>query len=193
MEQENDAQLVAKYLKGDENSLRILYEKHIPSVYNFISRIAPNNAEIDDIIQVSFIKAWKNLKKFKSDYSFKTWLFTISKNTLLDHLKKKSPIAFSFNDQDENSESLEIKDSRPLQDFVLDQADSEERVSQLLGTLSPAQRAVVILRVMENLSFREIGTVLGQPMETVKTRYRRAISFLSNHLSENKLVILAKK
>lgn len=182
MEQENDAQLVKKYLKGDEHALRLLYERHIPAVYNFIARLSPAQTDVEDIVQEAFVKAWKNLKKYNPALSFKTWIFTIAKNVLLDQLKKKRLLIFSFNDPDD--ESMDIEDSKPLPDVVLDGKIADERVSALLEVLSPAQRATLILHVMENLTFREIGEVLGQPMDTVKTRYRRAIATLSKHLIE---------
>lgn len=184
MEQETDAQLVNNYLKGDEHALRLLYERHIPAVYNFIARLSPAQTDIDDIVQETFVKAWKNLKKYNPALSFKTWIFTIAKNILLDQLKKKRPLIYSFNDPDD--ESINIEDSNPLPDVVLDEKDADERVSALLEILSPAQRATVVLHAMEGLTFREIGEVLGQPMDTIKTRYRRAIASLSKQISNGK-------
>ncbi|MFA6099374.1 MAG: RNA polymerase sigma factor [Patescibacteria group bacterium] len=184
MEQENDAQLVKKYLKGDEHALRLLYERHIPAVYNFIARISPSEIDVDDIVQEAFVKAWKNLKKFNLDLSFRTWLFTIAKNVLLDQIKKKRPMIFSLSDQDDAF--IDVEDSKPLPDAMLDIRDSDERVAILLNELTPAQRATVVLHVMEDLTFREIGEVLGQPMETVKTRYRRAIASLSKQITNSK-------
>jgi RNA polymerase sigma-70 factor (ECF subfamily) len=186
MEQESDGQLIKKYLKGDENSLRLLYERHITSVYNFITRIAPKENDVDDIVQEAFVKAWKNLKKFKTELSFKAWLFTIAKNVLLDKLKKKGPSTFSFNDPIDDIGDYDFEDPRPLADSLLDEQDADARVSELLDALSPAQKATVVMHVMEGLTFREIGEVLGQPMETVKTRYRRAISQLTKLLVEKK-------
>ncbi len=192
MEQETDGQLVKKYLKGDENSLRILYERHIPSVYNFISRISPSETDVDDIVQDAFVKAWKNLKKFNPELSFKTWLFTIAKNVLLDKLKKNRTIIFSLSDPEDEHEPIALEDPRPLADAVLNEKDSDARVDELLDKLSAAERATVVMHVMEGLTFREIGEILGQPMETVKTRYRRAISRLAKRLSEEKTIVFTQ-
>ncbi|MDD5438281.1 MAG: RNA polymerase sigma factor [Patescibacteria group bacterium] len=187
MEQEIDGQLIKKYLKGDENSLRLLYERHIPSVYNFIARLCPSETDVDDIVQEAFVKAWKNLKKFKPEASFRPWLFAIAKNVLLDKIKKNKTSVFSLDENDQ--EPIELEDPRPLADAWLDEQDSNARVSEILDTLSPAERATVVLHAMEGMTFREIGEILGQPMETVKTRYRRAIARLAVDLDRQKLPI----
>ncbi|MHB8831253.1 MAG: RNA polymerase sigma factor [Patescibacteria group bacterium] len=187
MPPENDAQLIKQYLKGDEQSLRILYEQHVPSVYNFIFRLAPSGFDVEDIVQEAFVKAWLNLKKFDQSKSFKTWIFTIAKNVLFDQIKKKQPIAFSQLDSDEegNVPELDIVDSRPLADEVLNAIDADKRFEELLQKLNPVQRAVVVSHAIEGLTFSEIGEILGQPMDTVKTRYRRAIGKLQAYLNQN--------
>lgn len=187
MTPESDAQLIKQYLKGDEQSLRILYEQYVPSVYGFIFRLAPPGFDVEDIVQEAFVKAWINLKKFDQSKSFKTWIFTIAKNVLFDQIKKKQPIAFSQLESDEegNVPELDIVDSRPLADEVLNAIDADKRFEELLQKLNPAQRVVVISHAIEDLTFSEIGEILGQPMDTVKTRYRRAISKLQGHLNQN--------
>lgn len=184
METENDAQLIKQSLKGNEQSLRVLYEKYIPSVFNFIYRLAPPEFDVEDIVQEAFVKAWLNLKKFDQSKSFKTWIFTIAKNVLFDQIKKKQPIAFSQLESDEegNVPELDVADSRPLADEVLNAIDSDKRFEELLQILNPVQRAVVISHAIEGLTFSEIGEVLGQPMDTVKTRYRRALFKLHEYL-----------
>lgn len=186
MQPENDAQLIKQYLKGDEQSLRVLYEQYIQSVFNFIARLAPPGFDVEDIVQEAFVKAWRNLKKFDQSKSFKTWIFTIAKNILFDQMKKKQPMAFSQLEQDEegNAPELDIADSRPLADELLSAIDSDKRLEELLQKLNPLQRAVVISHAIEGLTFSEIGEVLGEPMDTVKTRYRRALSKLHEHLTE---------
>ncbi|MDD5726604.1 MAG: RNA polymerase sigma factor, partial [Patescibacteria group bacterium] len=187
MTPENDAQLIKQYLKGDEESLRVLYEQYVPSVYNFIFRLAPSGFDVEDIVQEAFVKAWLNLKKFDQSKSFKTWIFTIAKNVLFDQIKKKQPIAFSQLESDEegNVPDLDVADSRPLADEILNAIDSDKRFEELLQILNPVQRAVVISHAIEGLTFSEIGEVLGQPMDTVKTRYRRAIGKLQAYLNQN--------
>src|SRR5258708_18528094 len=82
-------QLVAEHIAGNKQAFEILVSRHLNGVYNFVYKYAHDLDQAEDITQESFVKAWKNLKKFNSKYKFKTWLFTIAKNTALDALKKK--------------------------------------------------------------------------------------------------------
>lgn len=187
MDQSNpDADLVKAYLRGDDDALRFLYERHIPGVFNFISRLAPPELDAEDIVQDAFIKAWRSLNRFDQSRSFKTWLFTIAKNTLLDRVKAKKSIPFSFLDSadGESPSNIEPVDGQPLPDAALQLLESDKAASDLLDKLDPGKRAVVVMHVLEDLSFRQIGEVLGEPMDTVKTRYRRAIQALSKHLKD---------
>lgn len=174
-------ELIQRYLKGDEEALRLLYEQHIPGVFRFIFRLAPSDIDVEDIVQEAFLKAWKHLARFDQSHSFKTWLFTIAKNTLFDAIKKKRPLTFSeLNTGQEDQEPLEIDiaDERPLPSELLEEKESQVRLEALLDQLSPPQKTVVTLHLFEDLTFREIGEVVGESMETVKTRYRRALAVL---------------
>lgn len=182
---DSDADLVGACLKGDEEALRFLYERHIPGVYNFIARTAPPDIDVEDIVQESFIKAWRNLKRFDRTKNFKTWIFTIAKNTLLDRLKSNRTISFSLLEEGmgDDKPAFDPADKRPLPDEVLQMFESDKSASELLGSLKPAARAVVVMHALEDLSFREVGEILGEPMDTVKTRYRRAIQELARILA----------
>lgn len=183
---DQDADLIKAYLQGDQDALGFLYARHIPGVFNFISRLAPRELDAEDVVQESFIKAWRNLKRFDQSRSFKTWLFTIAKNTLLDRIKAKKSIPFSFLDSADGESPLSIEpvDDRPLPDAALQLLESDKAASDLLDILDPGKRAVVVMHVLEDLSFRQIGEVLGEPLDTVKTRYRRAILALAKHLKD---------
>ncbi|MEI6553527.1 MAG: sigma-70 family RNA polymerase sigma factor, partial [bacterium] len=85
----------ANYLSEGRTSFNILVERYAPSVYLFIFKLVGNKEDSEDIVQETFIKAWQKLAKFDTDLSFKTWLFSIAKNSAVDKLRKKKSIAFS--------------------------------------------------------------------------------------------------
>ena len=85
----SDEQLINNYLKGDEKSLEILIHRYLKPIYNFVYRYVNNKQEAEDVTQEVFVKTWRNLKKFKRNKSFKTWIFSIAKNTAIDSFKKK--------------------------------------------------------------------------------------------------------
>ncbi len=179
-----DAELVKKYLAGDQDALKRLYEAYIPAVFNFLNRMVPVGLDIENLAQETFVKAWSNLKRYDTDKPFKTWLFTIAKNTLFDELKKKRNVNFSDLQKDDGEGELDVADDRPLPDELLKAAEADDRIGELLGRLKPKQATVVVLHVLEGMTFVEIGEVMGEPMDTVKTRYRRTLAILEKMLLE---------
>ena len=124
----SDEELVAEYLRGDNDALRLLIERYLKSIYGFVFRYVNNPENAEDIVQDVFIKTWKNLKKFNRKKNFKTWLFTIAKNTALDALKKKKPIVFSALEEDENDGGFSetLIDPAPLPHEIFEMKELSE-------------------------------------------------------------------
>ncbi len=176
-----DEELVAEYLKGDEKSLELLIQRYLTRVFQFANRYLQNKDEAEDISQEVFVKVWKNVHKFKANFKFKTWLYTITKNACLDWLKKKNrPVAFSALDDEENNwgfvDSLADRTQSVLE--TIKKNEGAQALNFALEELSPIYRNTVNLRYQENLKFREIAEVLHQSVDTIKTRHRRAIKSL---------------
>ena len=163
-----DQELISKYLAGDEESLEILIKKYLKPIYNFTYRYAGNSQEAEDITQETFLKAWKNLKKFNPQKSFKTWIFSIAKNTAIDWLRKKKTIPFP----DDIIET--IADPSP---FV-----PEFSLTAVLEKLPTKYQIVLSLRYNDYFTFREIAEILEEPLHTVKSRHRRGLAMLKNTL-----------
>src|SRR5579864_3367577 len=101
MEEMKDHELVKQYLKGDEKSLEVLVAKYLNPIYRFVYSYVKDQQTAEDITQDVFLKVWKNAKKVDKNKNFKSWIYTIAKNTALDFLKKKKSIPFSsFEDAD---------------------------------------------------------------------------------------------
>ncbi|MFA6386588.1 MAG: sigma-70 family RNA polymerase sigma factor [Candidatus Paceibacterota bacterium] len=178
---EEDYTLIQQYLNGDDNSLKVLIDKHTSSIYNFTFRfVGPLYAQ--DIVQEVFIKAWENLKSFNSDKSqFKTWLFVITRNTITDYLRKKKSISFSSLD-DEDFKEEEIEDESILQDEIFEKLEDKKMLLKILDELPPNYKLVLTLYYQEDMTFKEIGEVLGKPMNTVKSYHHRALVLLKKKL-----------
>lgn len=185
----SDEQLVKQYLSGDEGALRVLFERYVSRIYNFIYRYTGGKVDADDIAQEAFVRAWKNLKRFDEKKSFRTWIFAIAKNAALDSLKKKKAVLFSdFEGEDETNVFEEtISDPLPLPDEIFDRADIARFVSSSLEELSPRYRIVLILHYTEDFTFQEIADSLGEPLNTVKSRHRRALLILRKILEQKGL------
>jgi RNA polymerase sigma-70 factor (ECF subfamily) len=191
----SDQKLVDDYLKGNKKSFEILVQRYLKRIYSFVFRYVGNAEEAEDITQEVFVKTWRNLKKFnprrsrfatlrgRQNKSFKTWIFTIAKNTSFDFLKKKKAIPFSeFSARSETSPfwggendfAETLADPSPLPDKLLEQASIGEILNVAINQLAPKYRMVLFLRYNDHFTFREIAETLGEPLNTVKSRHRRA-------------------
>jgi RNA polymerase sigma-70 factor (ECF subfamily) len=178
-----DEQLVVEYLKGDEKALELLIQRYLTRVYQFAFKYVQSQDEAEDLAQEVFVKVWKNAKKFKPDFKFKTWVYTITKNACLDFLKKKNrPLTFSELDTEANnfgfSDSLADKTPSALE--TMQNNEGVKSLAFAVEELPPIYRDTVNLRYNEDLKFREIAELLNESVDTIKTRHRRAIKSLKD-------------
>lgn len=187
MLKENDKQLIVNYLKGDERSLEILIRQYLKPIYSFVYRYVGNAQEAEDITQEVFMKAWRNLKKFDKQKSFKTWIFSIAKNASIDFLKKKKSIPFSKFENEEGGNNLidTLIDPTLLPLELFKQQDIAHMLTSVLEKLSPKDRMILFLRYNDHFTFREIADSLGEPLNTVKSRHRRALITLKKLLTKS--------
>lgn len=176
---------MAEYLKGNESSFANLVRKYLRPVYNFVYRYVGNAQEAEDVVQVTFVKVWKNIKKFDRKRSFKTWVFNIAKNTAIDFLRKKKTIPFSDFEDASGQNILEdtLSDPAPLPSDLFAQKDLSQRLTVAMEKLSPKYRVILSLHYIDQLTFQEISETLDEPMNTVKSRYRRAAEMLRQYLT----------
>ncbi len=177
----SDNELVKDYLAGDEPALVFLFGRYFKVIYNFVYRLCGEQDLASDITQETFVKAWRHLKKFDQNLNFKTWLFTIAKNTAFDWLKKKKSIVFSaLSAGDETDNYLEniAVDAEPWPDEIFAQKELKEKLEKQLSKISPVDQTIVLLHLQDGQTFEAIAEILGEPMNTVKSHYRRALARL---------------
>lgn len=185
--EQSDHELVTIYLQGDDAALPTLVARHLKPVLNFVYRLVGNRADAEDITQETFFKAWKNLKKYHNDKSFKTWIYTIAHNTAIDALRKRKEVVFSqFETEDGNALVDTLPDPEPLPNELFARIGDAENIDRVLKELPSAAREVVILRYHEDLTFDEIGRILDKPLHTVKSQHRRALIALKKLLDAPK-------
>lgn len=191
-EHAQDVLLTKRIMRGDQQALQELYTKYVPQVYSFIARLAPAHIDPQDIVQEAFIKAWQNIKKYDTVFPFRTWLFTIARNTLRDQIRKKNPEAFSQVQEYSEGPTLEetlADEKRAHPSVEIDRSFDQAVLEEALQHLPPAQREAVLLHAVEDFTFQEIAQTTQEPMDTVKTRYRRALLVLRRLLSDKKGLI----
>ena len=189
---ENDEQLIAEALAGDENAFNEIVRRYLKIVYNFLLPFTKDSANAEDIAQETFIKIWKNLFRYKKERgSFKAWILTIARNTALDFLKKKKAVPLSFFEDAEGNNPFEnIDDEKPLPDEVLEKKDIAERMEKVLKEIPERFQSVLLLYYKEGFNLTEIAEILGSPVNTVKSWHRRGLVALGKKLTapENNLM-----
>jgi RNA polymerase sigma-70 factor (ECF subfamily) len=184
---DDDAKLIAAFIKGDGESFAALVDRHMPMVYKFTYRYVGDADTANDVVQDVFIKVWKNIKKFDPQKNFKTWLLTIAKNTALDSIKKKKAVLFSKIEDGETDLDAFLApyiEGPDLPDELFEKAQTKADLDHLLQELSPGYRSVLLMRYVEHLKFREIADALREPIDTIKSKHRRALIQLRKMLAE---------
>ncbi len=149
---------------GDENALAQLYAEYKEPVWRLCRRLLRREADAEDVLQTTFIKAFCALPQFRGDASLKTWLFRIAVNEAITLLRRRDAAHVSTTDE-------------AIDDMVAPDAMGDaERVAvrALIASLKPDFRTVLVLRYWEELSYEEIASVLSLPLPSVKMRIHRA-------------------
>lgn len=181
-----DQQLMKRHRGGDPTAFPLLVKSYLKPIYHFAFHFTHDQASAEDIAQETFIKAWKHLGYFDEEKNFKTWIFTIAKNTAYDYLKKKKSIPFSAFENDDGENPIEaIDDENLLPDALFEKKEIAFMLAQALEKLSPLNRALLTLRYLEDFSLEEISEILNEPYNTIKSRHGRALKSLKEAILEN--------
>ena len=181
-----DKILIQQYIKGDEASLEILIARYLKPIYSFVYKNVSNTSEAEDITQEVFIKIWKNIKKFDQSKNFKPWIFQIAKNTSIDFLRKKKSIPFSrFENEKGQNVLLDNMADEPAN--LIENLSDKRVLAAAAINLKDKEQKIINLRHTEGMSFKEIADVFKESINTVKSRYRRAISNMRKNITKRKL------
>ncbi len=183
----SDEQLIASYLRGNEKALEILIKRYLKPIYGFAFRFVSSSQEAEDIAQEVFVKMWRNLKKFDRNKKFKSWIFSIAKNTCLDAMKKKKTIPFSEfeNEEGKNTFIETLADRSLLLDKLYGKADMMNELNLAVAKLPSKYRLVEQLHCIEELTFKEISQILNKSLNTLKSQHRRALIQLKKILQKH--------
>ena len=171
----SDLELIGKARKQDQMAFVILYQRYYGALCAHVSKFISNREELEDVCIESFQKAFSRIDTYKEDYMFSTWLFRIGQNTAFDHLS-------SSQRKDENMPLQTINQDAPLEipsgatspeDSVIHQEEYDKWLT-VIDLLEGDYKKVAKMFLIDNFGYNEIAEALDMPLNTVKTKIRRA-------------------
>lgn len=172
-----ESKLVERSIQGDVESFEALVREYNRYVYNIAFRMMGNEEDAKDMSQEALIKAYKNIKTFKMDSAFSTWLYRIVINTCKDELRKKKETVFSLDetyDEEEGKRKHEVLDSKSDPILVYEKVELKANLENALNKLSEDNKSVVVLKDIFGCSYEEIGEILQIPIGTVRSKLNRS-------------------
>ncbi|MGZ9005594.1 MAG: RNA polymerase sigma factor RpoE [Burkholderiales bacterium] len=185
-DREVDQQLVERAQRGEKHAFELLVIKYQRKLARLLSRFIRDPAEVEDVTQEAFIKAYRALPTFRGDSAFYTWLYRIGINTAKNYLVAMGRRAPTTTDIDsEEAESFE--DGEQLRDLNTPENEMMSRqvaetVNQTLEELPEELRTAITLREIEGLSYEDIANIMNCPIGTVRSRIFRAREAIAERL-----------
>jgi len=177
-EREIDQVLVERAQRGDKHAFEQLVQKYQRKLARLLSRFIRDPAEVEDVAQEAFIKAYRALPSFRGESAFYTWLYRIGTNTAKNFLVaqgRRAPTSTNF----DSEEAETFEDGDQLRDIntpesVLHSKQIGETVNAAMESLPEELRTAIVLREIEGLSYEEISRIMDCPIGTVRSRIFRA-------------------
>lgn len=174
----DSARVLARARRGDEDAFRVLVEQHSRSVFRLAYRMTGNEQDAEDVVQESFLRAYKQLGRFESRANFGTWIYRITANCCVDLMRARQ----ARHDQS-RGESLDAaeqmpSDHKPDPERLAESGEIDRQVRNALAMLSPLERAAFTLRHYEGRSIDEISSTLGLRTSAAKHSVFRAVKKL---------------
>ncbi len=181
MKEEQFAQCMSRIAKGDKDALREIYEEYMGYLYSVVYGVLGHRETAEDVTSEVFLRIWNTADKFKAGGGHKAYLATIARNMAIDELRKhKREVLMSGDttDEDDSGGPDEIgraasDDTGPEEEVIQDMS-----LKEALDKLKPAEREVVSMKILSEMTFQEISNALQIPMGTVTWRYQAAIKKL---------------
>jgi RNA polymerase sigma-70 factor (ECF subfamily) len=185
-ERDVDQVLVDCVLNGDKRAFELLVLKYQRKLMRLVLYFVKDHAEAEDIVQETYIKAYRALPNFRGESAFYTWLYRIGVNTAKNYLmsqRRRVPTTTDTNSQD--AETLEDADGlreTTTPESVLESKQLAKTVNDAMGSLPEELRVAISLREIEGLSYDEIAELMGCPIGTVRSRIFRARDAIANKI-----------
>jgi len=185
----SDVQLMLNFKEGDISSFEELIKRYKKSVINIIYRFLGDRDEAENLALEVFLRVYKSVKRYRARAKFTTWLYKIAVNLSLSELKKKRKhFSISLNtpiikDKGGFRELIDdVADPSPPPEKILEEKERNFLIKKAISLLPPGQRMAVILRIYEELSYKEISKILDCSVKSVESKLYRARTNLKKKL-----------
>ncbi len=185
-----DELLIRRAQHGDADAFEQLLLEHQKNVYNLCYRMAGNPDDAMDLSQETFLRAWRCLDQYQFASAFSTWLYRLCSNICIDFLRKRrrqQTVPLTFEDADGEEQTYAVPDAQPLPEEQVELKLTHETLAAAMAQLLPEHRAVLQLRVVNEMSYEQIADVLDIQIGTVKSRLSRARNQLKKILERGNL------
>lgn len=185
-----DEALMLRYQQGDRTAFAALVRRHQGPLYNFALRQVRVQPVAEDVVQETFVRVVQKAAEFKHEARFTTWVYTITRNLCIDHIRKralrKHPSLDEQKGEDGDGPTLGEQTADPRASVEREATGTElkQRIALAVDRLPDDQREVFVMREVANLPFKEIAEITGVPENTVKSRMRYALERLQETLAE---------
>lgn len=164
----SDAMLVDLASAGDQQAFEYLFTRYRDALMRLFEQRLEEKTMASDLLQETFIKVYLHINDYSKNYTFGQWVYSIARNTLVDHLRRKSGDVLI----DERFRAPLATSPSPEESVIINQ--TRAHFYNALEELTPEYRQVIEMRFLEEYSYEEIAEKLGRPLNTIKTQIRRA-------------------
>jgi len=168
---------MVRLMGGDLGAFDALYSRHASRIRGFIQRFVGDRDWADDLTQEVFLKVYRNPKAFDPRGRFLTWIYAVTRNACIDflRLKKLPSVPLGGSGRDDSEGVIEPATAPHVApDNIALQAELEERVREVVATLSVKLREIFVLCAIQGLSYEDAAEIIGCPVKTVSSRLSRA-------------------
>jgi RNA polymerase sigma-70 factor (ECF subfamily) len=170
-----DIELISASLRGLEDNFEALVQRYQRPIVGYVYRMLNDYDAALDVSQEVFIKVYKSLDRYSSDYKFSTWLYRIAHNAAIDYIRRNSKKEQSLETEGaEGTYQLQLESPRPTPEDDREKSEWRTEIESVVKCLPSAYRELIVLRHGEDLSYAEIAEISELPLGTVKNRLFRA-------------------
>lgn len=185
-DREVDLELVQRVQRGDRRAFDLLIIKYQRKIMRLLSRMIHDPADVEDVAQEAFIKAYRALPQFRGDSAFYTWLYRIAINSARNwqaaRHRRPNTVSTLENDEGETFDQIDGLSDHATPESLLASRQIGETVNEAIEALPEDLRAAIILREIEGMSYEDIAQTMGCPIGTVRSRIFRAREAIATQL-----------